>query len=87
MNNVIKIFGFDNCPYCTELKTLLENEGVLYTYMDITKAENRAEYDKVAEVSKCSDLPIIQVNHHLIIPEVSFTNIPDVPALIKRLLS
>ena len=34
MNNV-RLYGFENCPYCKEIRTKFDEGGIDYIYVDI----------------------------------------------------
>ena len=39
---MIRVYTIENCPYCTELKTLLTNEGVEFVEVNVDLPENEA---------------------------------------------
>ena len=41
MNNV-RLYGFEECPYCQELKEFYENDNINFTYVDINLDENNS---------------------------------------------
>jgi glutaredoxin len=83
----VKVYGYSSCPYCTQLKKLLDEMGITFIDVDITKEENFAEFETIVSVTKHSDLPIVSVGHQLLIPDVSFKSIPDCAKLTKSLLT
>jgi glutaredoxin 3 len=40
---MITVYGRPQCPFCDQAKALLENRGVEYTYVDITKQPQARE--------------------------------------------
>lgn len=81
---MIRIYSMKNCPYCTELKGLLDKEGLEYTDVDINLLENKEEADKVFEVTKSDSVPIARVGNQLLAPDISFSSIDDAFFLIKK---
>lgn len=83
---MVKIYTIENCPYCRELKNLLTNEGIEYTEVDVNKDENQVEFDKIYEVSKCNDVPMILINKQLLVPNISFKSLNEAFTLTKQFL-
>lgn len=83
---MVTIYGFKDCPYCTELKEILTTEGIEFTDVDITLPENEVEFNKVLEVSKAEEVPIIKIGKQLLVPNVSFQSIREAADLTKRFL-
>ena len=83
---MVKIYTIENCPYCRELKNLLTNEGIEYTEVDVNKDENQAEFNKIYEVSKCNDVPMVRVGNQLLVPNISFKSLTECFQLTKQFL-
>jgi glutaredoxin len=69
-----------------ELKKILTNEGVKFTEIDVNKPENEEEFNKLYELTKCDDVPMIKVGRQVLIPEISFTTIQEAANLTKKFL-
>ena len=87
MNQMIRLYTIPNCPYCTELKDLLIKEGIEFTEVDVNLPENQDEYNKLHEITKSDDVPIVRVGKRLLVPNVSFKSIREGYLLTKKLLS
>jgi glutaredoxin len=83
---MIRIYSIPECPYCTELKEILTNEGVEFTDVDVNLPENEEEYDKIYEMTKSDEVPIVLVNKQLLVPNVSFKSIREAADLTKKFL-
>jgi glutaredoxin len=83
---MVRVYTMENCPYCNELKGLLENEGIEFEDVDINLDENKEEADKVFKVTNVDSVPIAKVGNQLIAPDVSFTSIEEAFDIIKSLL-
>jgi glutaredoxin len=83
---MVTIYGFKDCPYCTELKDLLTKEGIQFIDVDVNLPENEEEFNKILEVSKAEEVPIIKVGKQLLVPNVSFQSINEAAELTKRFL-
>lgn len=83
---MIRIYSIPECPYCTELKEILTNEGVEFTDVDVNLPENEEEYDKIHEMTKSDEVPIVLVNKQLLVPNVSFKSIREAADLTKKFL-
>ena len=85
--NKIRLYGFNACPYCQEIKGLFDKDGLDYIYVDIEDKKNDKEVDKIMEIGKTDSVPIILVNKTLLSPEVSFKSIQEAFDLTKKFLS
>ena len=83
---MVTIYGFKECPYCTELKDLLKEEGIEYKDVDISLPENQEEFNKILEISKAEEVPIVKIGKQLLVPNVSFQSIKEAADLTKRFL-
>ena len=71
MNNV-RLYGFEECPYCQELKEFYENDNINFTYVDINLDEM---------------VPIVLVNKTILSPDNSFKSIKEALELTKKFLN
>jgi glutaredoxin len=83
---MIRIYSIPQCPYCTELKEILTNEGIEFTDVNVDLPENEEEYNKIYEITKAEEVPIILVNKQLLVPNVSFKSIKEAANLTKKFL-
>lgn len=83
---MIRIYSIPECPYCTELKEILTQEGVEFTDVDVNLPENEEEYDKIHEMTKSDEVPIVLVKKQLLVPNVSFKSIREAADLTKKFL-
>lgn len=83
---MVKVYSYDSCPYCTQLKSILAEYGINFLNIDITLPENKEDYDAVVGFSNCHELPIISIDNQLLIPEISFRSIPEAANLTKKIL-
>jgi len=83
---MVKVYTMENCPYCNELKGLLEKEGIEFENVDINLEENKEEVALVFKVSGVDSVPIASVGNQLVAPDVSFTSIVEAFDIIKNLL-
>lgn len=84
---MVRLYGFDECPYCQELKGLYDENGVEYTYVDVTLEENEAECEKLFEITKDESVPVVLVNKTLLAPESSFKTIQEAYELTLKFLN
>lgn len=83
---MVKIYTVENCPYCTELKDILRNEGVEFVEVNVNLPENEAEYNKLHEVTQCHDVPQVKIGNQILIPNTSFRSIREAADLTKKFL-
>jgi glutaredoxin len=84
---MVTIYTFAECPYCKELKNLYEQEKIQYREVDIMLEENQEEWNKIVEVSKAEEVPVIRIGQQLFLPNVSFQSITESVELTKKFLS
>lgn len=84
---MVRVYSIPECPYCTELKEIFKNEGVEFTDINVNLDENQEEYDKVYEITKSDEVPIVLVNKQFLIPNTSFTSIREAADLTKKFLA
>lgn len=51
---VYTIYGKENCEYCEKAKTLLENEGIEFEYVEVGKGITKEEL-----IRKCSEFNVV----------------------------
>ena len=83
---MIRIYSIPECPYCTELKEILTQEGVEFTDVDVNLPENEEEYNQIYEMTKSDEVPIVLVKKQLLVPNVSFKSIREAADLTKKFL-
>jgi glutaredoxin len=84
---MVKIYSIPECPYCTELKEILTKEGIEFTDVNVNLPENETEYNKLHEITKSDDVPIVKVGKQLLVPNVSFRSIREASYLVIKFLS
>jgi glutaredoxin len=84
---MVTIYGFKECPYCAELKEILTTEGIEFKDVDVNLPENEDEFNKIIEISKAEEVPIVKVGKQLLIPNVSFRSIAEAAELVKKFLA
>jgi len=84
---MVKLYGFDDCPYCQELKGLFDTNGIEYMYVDVTADENEKEAEKVFKITKQESVPVVLVNKTLLAPDSSFRSIAEAYELTLKFLN
>lgn len=82
----VTIYTMSDCPYCADLKEKLTNENIEYRNVDIDLPENQEEFNKILEVSKAEEVPILKIDKQLFVPNVSFKSITEAVELTKKFL-
>ena len=83
---MVVIYSIPECPYCNELKTLLNADGIEFKDVNVNLAENEDEYNSLHEITKSDDVPIVRVGKQLLVPNVSFHSIQEAVDLTKKFL-
>jgi glutaredoxin len=86
MKKMTRLYGFDNCPYCNELKGLFDEGGIEYLYIDINEDKHDKECQKVFKLAQTDSVPIVLVNKRILSPEISFNTIQEAFELTKKFL-
>jgi glutaredoxin len=82
----LRVFGFDECPYCLELKNKLKNNGIEFTYYDIDSENGEKEYNLILKHCESEYLPLIVVDYNILTADKSFSSIDEAYDLIVKLL-
>jgi glutaredoxin len=84
---MVKLYGFQDCPYCQELKGLFDTNGIEYKYVDVTLDENEKETSKVFELTKQESVPVVLVKKTLLAPDKSFKSVSEAYELTLKFLN
>jgi len=87
MNKMVKLYGYDDCPYCQELKGMYDENSIEYIYVDVTLDENEKEINKVFELTGDESVPVVLVNKTLLAPDSSFKTIGQAYELTLKFLN
>lgn len=82
----VKLYGYEDCPYCQELKEYYEKNDIVFEYVDVDLEENKAEFKKIMEIGKTDSVPVVLVNKTILSPEISFKSIEEAFKLTKKFL-
>tara|TARA_R110002050_G_scaffold79261_4_gene169348 strand:+ start:10007 stop:10270 length:264 start_codon:yes stop_codon:yes gene_type:complete len=83
----VRLYGFEECPYCQELKDLYDENGINYDYVDIELEKYEKEVKQMMVLAKTDSVPIIMVDKTILSPEISFKSIRDAYLLTNNILS
>ncbi len=83
---MVTVYTIKDCPYCNELKGLLKENEIEFNEIDIYDEDYKEEVDKVMEISKADQVPIVRVGAQLLVPDVSFQSINECLEITKRFL-
>ena len=84
---MVKVYGFSACPYCKELKEIFTKDGIQFIDVDIEQPENQEEFNKIMEIAKADEVPIVIVGNQILVPNVSFQSIKEAAELTKKFLA
>ena len=83
---MVRVYTIPECSYCKELKEILKNEGIEFVDINVNLPEHEKEYNKLVELTKSNDVPIVKVEKQLLVPNVSFRSIREAADLTKKFL-
>ena len=84
---MIKLYGFDGCPYCEELKEMYDKNNIEYIFVDVTLGENENEVNKLFKITKEESVPVVLVNKTILAPNSSFSSIKEAYELTMKFLN
>jgi glutaredoxin len=84
---MVKLYGFEDCPYCQELKGLFDTNSIEYTYVDVIADENEKEVEKIFKLTKQESVPVVLVNKTLLAPDKSFKSVSEAYELTLKFLN
>ena len=83
----VKLYGYEDCPYCQDLKEYYEKNDITFEYVDINLKENKPEFKKIMEIGKTNSVPIVLVDKTILSPDISFKSIDEAFKLTKKFLN
>ena len=83
---IVRVYSIPNCPFCKELKDLLEKEEIQFVDVNVNAPENEEEYLKLQKITNSNDVPIVKIKKQILVPNVSFHSIPQACSLVKKFL-
>jgi glutaredoxin len=84
---MVRLYGFEGCPYCDELKGMYDENNINYTFVDVTLKEHERESNKIFELAKEDSVPIVLVNKTILAPDSSFKSIKEAYDLTMKFLN
>ncbi len=84
---MVRIYSIPECPYCTELKKILTEEGITFEDINVAIPEHEEEYNDLHKITKSDDVPIVKIKKHILVPNVSFKSIKECVELVKKILN
>ena len=81
---MVRIYSIPECPYCNDLKSILDSKSIQYADVNVNADENEAEFKKLFSVTKCDDVPMVKIGKQIFIPNVSFRSINELVELIEH---
>lgn len=82
----IKIYTIPACPYCLELKNMLDDNNIIYEIVDVSLDENQELFNQLVEISGSESVPMVTIGVHLLAPNVNFSTIKQCFELILYIL-
>ena len=74
LNKVI-LYTQSTCPYCTQMKKAMDDEGIKYIEKEFTKFPK--EWATVVDTTQVPVFPTIQIDDELLVPRRDFQQIPQ----------
>ena len=69
MNKKIHVYSTEDCPYCTELKQMLDNHNLPYEVTDVDKEEK--EWEEMCKTLSIEFVPTVIIVDDQILEEVN----------------
>ena len=92
MKKVVVIYTMKTCPFCSEVKEMLKEEGIKFYTRDID--EHKEEYDSFVELTGNDYLPSFSIltlddklsvdKYEYMVPEESFQSLEEAVEKIKK---
>jgi len=90
MSKTVFVYTMDGCPYCSELKGMLNDEGIVFVERDCDKYE--LQYEVLTNNTKNEFVPSIEIKDNerltkrFLTPERDFEELEQAVHLIKKFL-
>jgi len=88
MTKKLFVYTMSGCPYCAELKDMLDNEGIVYTDRDCDEYE--MQYEILKSKTDNDYVPAIEIRDdekmvkRFLVPEKDFEELEQAVELIKK---
>ena len=88
MSKIVFLYTMEGCPYCKEVKTLLEAESIEYTERDCDEYD--LQYTLLKENTNNDYVPAFEIRDdekmtkRFLVPERDFEELEDAVLLVKR---
>lgn len=81
---MVYVYTIPNCPYCKELKDLLNEKNIEFEEIDVTSPNHASNFAKIVQVVKSSDVPMVRIDKQMFVPYMSFQSIPEAVSLVEK---
>jgi glutaredoxin-like YruB-family protein len=61
----VKVYSTPVCPYCNAIKSFLQNNGIVFEDIDVSKDEKAKDY--MIEKSGQMGVPVVEIEEEMII--------------------
>ena len=58
----IKLFQFENCPYCAKVRAKLDDKGLDYEKISVSRDRNDALRKELFDKSKVLTVPVLEID-------------------------
>ncbi|MFC1736185.1 glutaredoxin family protein [Candidatus Hydrogenedentota bacterium] len=65
MSKNITIYSTSTCPYCTKIKTFLDENGIEYNAIDV--GQDQAAFQKMVQDSGQMGVPVVDIDGKIIL--------------------
>jgi len=82
----IKIYTMEHCPYCRQLKRMLDILKIDYIDVNIDADDVKKEYADAKKVVNSDLIPLIKIGDNYLVPEKDFKSVPECANIIFKKL-
>ncbi|NOZ64334.1 MAG: glutaredoxin family protein [Caldiserica bacterium] len=65
MSKKVKVYTTSSCPYCSMVKSFLEEKGIPFEYVDVTR--NKSALEEMVRKSGQMGVPVLEIEGKIII--------------------
>lgn len=86
----VLLYSLDGCPWCDELKDLLNSHSIEYVVRDIEKHDE--EWENIKKETKNEFVPAVCILHHdkkmkeYILPDIHFEDVEECTEKVLKVL-
>lgn len=82
----LKLYSTIECPYCNQLKKILDLLHIHYIDINVDDPQNQKEYENVVTIVDHFFIPVIKIGDQYLSPNKDFKSMPEAANIVFKML-